>query len=310
MRIDRMLAIVVILLNRRRITAKALAERFEVSLRTIYRDIEAINTAGIPVISNQGSGGGYEIPDNYKFSRQYMSVSDMRSVLTALKGVNAALNDQEMDLILEKVQSLLPEKERKESDEHGDYVIFDPSGWRKNDISGKRIQQIYDAIKQCCQIELEYTDRYGRISVRIIEPMTLIQKGFSWYVSGLCLKRQEKRLFKLTRIREIRVSDTRFERKTGDFSGVEHQWDEKGKLVDVVLQFSANLRHVVSDYFENAQIISEDEKNIIIKEKLPDQDWLIGMILSFGPLVEVLSPLSFRRKIQIRIDEMASVYKE
>ena len=81
MRIDRMLSIVVILLNRRKITARELADRFEVSLRTIYRDIESINLSGIPVISNQGMDGGYEIPDNYKLSRQYLSLSDLKAIL-------------------------------------------------------------------------------------------------------------------------------------------------------------------------------------------------------------------------------------
>ena len=113
MRIDRMLAIVVILLNRRKVTAKELADRFEVSLRTVYRDINALNLAGIPVISNQGTGGGYELPDNYKFNKQFMSIADMRSILSALKGVNAVLDDDDIAVIFEKVQSLLPENEKR-----------------------------------------------------------------------------------------------------------------------------------------------------------------------------------------------------
>ena len=116
MRIDRMLAIVVLLLNRKTITAKELADRFEVSLRTIYRDIDAVNEAGIPVLSNQGSGGGFSIMENYRLNHQFLSLENSRAIIAALKGVNTALQDREVEMAMEKIRSLIPAEKAPELD--------------------------------------------------------------------------------------------------------------------------------------------------------------------------------------------------
>ena len=308
MRIDRMLSIVVILLNRRKITAKELAQRFEVSLRTIYRDIESINMAGIPVISNQGTYGGYEIPENYKFNKQYLSISDLRSILSALKGINAALDDHDIEMIFEKVQSLLPDNEKGFSQKGGEVIVFDTLGWGNQDKSAKKIQQLYDAIKSRQLIEISYMDSHGKPSVRVVEPMTVIQKGFSWYLFGFCRERNAARLFKLTRMKQITGLSRRFERKQGDYRAIDRKWHSPGKTIDVVLKFSAKIKHMVEDYHEDSHILAEDEDSITVKAAFPQGEWLLGMILSYGNAVEVLSPEFLRREVLSKINEMVSAY--
>ncbi|NOX34920.1 MAG: YafY family transcriptional regulator [Deltaproteobacteria bacterium] len=308
MRIDRMLSIVVILLNRRKITAKELARRFEVSLRTIYRDIESINMAGIPVISNQGTYGGYEIPENYKLNKQYLSISDLRSILSALKGINAALDDRDIELIFEKIQSLLPDNEKSDSAKGSEVIVFDTLGWGKYDKSAKKIQQLYDAIKSTRLIEISYMDSQGKPSVRVVEPMTVIQKGFSWYLFGFCRKRNAVRLFKLTRMKQIIVLTDMFERKQDDYRKIGEKWHTPEKNIDVVLKFSAKVKHLVEDHHETSQILAESDESMTVKAIFPRGKWLLGMILSYGNDVEVLSPESLRREIQNRISQMASVY--
>ena len=108
MRLDRLLAITVLLLNRDRISARELARRFEVTVRTIYRDVEALCLAGIPVVSFQGNNGGFGLVENYRWDRQLLNMNDMVSMLTALKGVNETLGDDELDNAIEKVTSLVP----------------------------------------------------------------------------------------------------------------------------------------------------------------------------------------------------------
>ncbi|MBU1343751.1 MAG: YafY family transcriptional regulator [Proteobacteria bacterium] len=308
MRIDRMLSIVVILLNRRKITAKELADRFEVSLRTVYRDIESINMAGIPVISNQGTHGGYEIPENYKLNRQYLSLSDLRSILSALKGINAALDDRDIELIFEKVQSLLPENEKSFSAKGAEVIVFDTLGWGNQDKSAKKIQQLYDAVKSSRLVEISYVDSHGKSSVRDVEPMTIIQKGFSWYLFGFCRNKKAARLFKLTRIKQITGLSDRFERKPVDYREMNEKWKSSGKMIEVVLKFSASVRHLVADHHDASQVLFEDGESIIVKQIFPEGEWLIGMILSYGNAVEVLSPESVRRQILNKINKMASVY--
>lgn len=308
MRIDRMLAIVVILLNRRKITAKELAQRFEVSLRTVYRDINALNLAGIPVISIQGTGGGYELPDNYKFNKQFMSISDLRSILVALKGINAVLDDDDIEMIFEKVQSLLPEVERQSPASKSDMIIFDTQGWGSRDKTGTKIQQLYEAIKNRRLIRIRYVDSYGRASQRQVEPLTLIMKGFGWYLYSYCRKRNDSRLFKLSRIKQIKVLEAVFERKNRAYSKTDTRWMSKETFIDVVLKFSIRVKHLVEDYFDDAQVLEESDRWFTIKATLPDGEWLIGMILSYGPMVEVLEPKDLVHRVQKRVAATADIY--
>lgn len=308
MRIDRMLSIVVILLNRRRIKAQELADRFEVSLRTVYRDIEAINLSGIPIISNQGMDGGYEIPDNYKLNRQFLSPSDMKSILTALKGVNAVLDDSELSVIFEKIQSLLPDNIKKGIDCGDETIVFDPIGWDNSGRLARKIQTIYEAIKSLKILQLTYLDGNGKRAIRNVEPMTLFQKGFAWYLFGYCHKRNESRIFKLSRIKELRVLNNTFVRKQGNFRTLFATWQPQEKMTEMVLKFSSTVRHVVEEHFDSAAILDQDDASITVKAKLPHGDWLTGMILSYGDKVEVLSPDSFRTDIQNQIRKMASLY--
>lgn len=108
MRIDRLLAIVIMLLSRRSVTAQQIADRFDISVRTVYRDIEALNAAGIPVVSYQGGGGGYCLMENYRIDRQVFSVDDMVSIIAAFKGINATVSHERFEQIIEKLDSLIP----------------------------------------------------------------------------------------------------------------------------------------------------------------------------------------------------------
>ncbi len=307
-----MVAILVLLLNRRRITAQALADRFEVSVRTVYRDIEALNLAGIPVISNQGAGGGYEIPDNYKLNKQYLSSRDMRAILSALKGVNAALDDHELDILYQKVQSLLPEDLETAEAASDAYILFDPLGWDHSNRFARRIQTLYRAARGCRLTRLDYADAQGALTTRRVEPMTIVQKGVSWYLFAYCLKRKDFRLFKLSRIRDIHVEEILYERRPTSYRTLQSSWemtrDAMPERVRVVLKFDSRMAHVVTDYFENAYRIENNDGHLIVEDRLPLGQWLLGMILSFGSAVEVIRPDTLRDQVQNEILRMKARY--
>lgn len=304
-----MLSIVVILLNRRKITAKALAQWFEVSARTIYRDIEAINLAGIPVISVQGAGGGYEIPENYKVSRQYLSISDMQSIMSALQGINATLDDKQMAMIFEKISSLLPDEARDLSSTQEPIIVFDPHGWRHNSPMAKRIPALYDAIKKSKLATCRYFNSKGKTSKRTIEPMTLLQKGFSWYLFGYCRLRCDFRLFKLTRIKQLDILSEPFERRRRSYLDVVSGWADPGSDMEVIIKYASSIRYLIQEYHEPTEIMEQNKDFCVAKVSLPDGDWLTAMILSYGSDMEIISPKSLRRKIKERICKMAEAYK-
>jgi predicted DNA-binding transcriptional regulator YafY len=308
MRIDRMLSIVVILLNRRKITAKELAQRFEVSVRTIYRDIESINLAGIPVISLQGTGGGYEIPENYKLSRQLLSISDMQSLLAALQGVNAALDDRQMSTLFEKIAGLLPSQPAEDAFDREPVIDFDPHGWGDNSRMAKRLPLLYAAAKNRKLTACTYCTGEGKLSDRVIEPMTLIQKGFAWYLFGYCRLRKGFRLFKLTRISRLEILPDTFERRHRHYRDQTQGWSGQYNHVQVTIRYASKIRHLVHEYHDPEEIL-EDTGNFCVATTLfPDGEWLMAMMLSYGSDMEVLSPPCLRQKMKARIQKMAKMY--
>lgn len=177
MRIDRMLALIVMLLNKERITAREIADKFEVSVRTIYRDVEAINLAGIPVITFSGNHGGFGIMENYKIDRQLLTLNDMFTILSALKGVNTGLRDIKIESAMEKIISLIPKEKTHELNLHFDRLVLDIVPWGYRDKRNKMLKRIQTTIEQDQLIEIKYSNLKGDYWERIIEPMTLLLKG-------------------------------------------------------------------------------------------------------------------------------------
>jgi predicted DNA-binding transcriptional regulator YafY len=213
MRIDRMLSITVMLLNRERIPAKELADKFEVSVRTIYRDIDAINMAGIPIVSYQGNSGGFGIMPNYKLERQLLTFDSMVSILSALKGVNQTLGDESIDGAIEKITSLVPKEKADDLHSMTERIVMDILPWGSSRRQRENLQLVHAAIAANKLVEFDYLSDNGSIVNRSVEPMTLVFKGYAWYLFGYCLVRKDFRLFRLTRMRELAILDDSFNRK-------------------------------------------------------------------------------------------------
>jgi predicted DNA-binding transcriptional regulator YafY len=162
MRIDRLLSITVMLLNRDRIPARELAKKFEVSVRTIYRDIDAINLAGIPIISYPGNNGGFGIMENYRIDRQVLSMPDILAVLTALKGINAALDNRELDNAISKISSIVPREKNACIRNHGEQLVIDILPWGYGKKEKQKLQVINSAVSNFHFLTFEYTNAQGK----------------------------------------------------------------------------------------------------------------------------------------------------
>ena len=213
MRLDRLLEIVILLLNRRQVTASELAARFEVSVRTIYRDVEAINLAGVPVISTRGQGGGFTVMDDFRIDRQVLSLDDMAAISSALRGVHGALEDPKSRRALEKITALVPEALSGELTTRSQMLVISPSPYGQSDRIRETIQTLHQAVVGSRPVTFVYHDAKGQESLRRVEPHTLLLYGSTWYLYGWCLLRQDWRLFRLARIREVRESGTSFTRR-------------------------------------------------------------------------------------------------
>lgn len=200
MKIDRMIGILSILLQREKVTAPYLAEKFEVSRRTIQRDIDGLCRAGIPLVTTQGANGGISIMDGYKIDRTLLTSSELQAILAGLRSLDSVSGTNRYAQLMEKLAAgasgLLT------GDQH---ILIDLSSWYKASLAPK-IETIHGAINNRKQISFAYYAPGGE-SVRTIEPYDLIFQWSSWYVWGWCRMRQDFRLFKLNRMTGLRVGD-------------------------------------------------------------------------------------------------------
>lgn len=303
MRIDRMLTITILLLSRERVSAKELAERFEVSVRTVYRDIEAINVAGIPIISHQGVDGGFSIMEGFKLDRQIFTTQDMISILYPLIGINRTFNSESIRQVIDKIQALIPHNEKQHINSSLDRVLVDIDPWGINEEWKQTYENLHRAIEQQYKVEITYIDGEGDRTTRILEPMTLIFKSYTWYLWGYCIKRSDYRLFKLSRVKECKLLHEHFIRKEKSyeqvpFSGTEIELKLKGKL-----SFLPRALEIFTP-----ESISQSNENIFITTKMPPGSWLKDFIFSFGSKLQIIEPEWLREEIKKELNESLSLY--
>ena len=309
MKLERLLAIIVLLLNQKKMSARDLADYFEVSERTIYRDIEAINRAGIPVVSYQGREGGFGIIDTYKMDRNILTRDEFSMLIMALTGMKATLDDKRLDYILEKIKNLIPAKDLLALKKHNEHIVIDIKGWKSSKEIKGRFELIKKSIEERNVISFFYTSAKGEETERKVEPMVIVAKGFTWYLYSYCLKRKDFRVFRLSRIKDVKVTDDIFTMREvpKDFSWKE-LWYKKVPLVDIVMKFKAELRVKVEDYFCKEHIKYCEDGSMVVKIQDPGNEWTMGMILSFGAGVELLEPQYMREKLKEAGREIFEIY--
>ena len=309
MKIDRMLTTIVMLLNRDRISAKELAEKFEISVRTVYRDIDAINMAGIPIVSYPGNNGGFGIMENYKLDHQVLTLNNMCSMLSALKGINSTLEDIELESSIEKLRNLIPQDKAQHVDLHMEQIIINMIPWRHTPKQKQRVKTVQNAITQSQLITITYRNNANETSTRQIEPMSLIFKGYTWYLFAYCHLKTDFRVFRISRIIDLQVEHEQFKRREKSYHEIEQTSMKPVSATSITLKFAPEVRTRVEDSFdrENIEILSTGE--LIVTAHFPEEELYYPMIFSFGEHVEVLGPKRIRRTVASKINSMQEKYQ-
>jgi predicted DNA-binding transcriptional regulator YafY len=214
----------------------------------------------------------------------------------------------ELSIVLEKIENLIPENTKDEMIKN-DYIIFDVGGWDNSSKQSTKMQEIYEVIKKNQLIEIEYSDSKGIISIRVIEPMTLVLKGFAWYLFAFCREKNDFRMFKILRIKKLIILELFFERKEKEYKEINCHWNPRN-MQEITLKFDAKMKFAVKEYFKRGKITKNDDGFIIVLINAPIDNWLIGLILSYGQFVEVLKPSSLREEIKNRISKTMEIYKK
>lgn len=302
MKVDRLVGILALLLQKDTMTAPELAEHFEVSRRTINRDIESLCKAGIPICTRPGVGGGISIMENYRLERTLLSTGEMREILAGLRGLDSISGSRHYARLMEKLCI-------GSSDfvNGRDYIWIDLSSWYKGSLSLK-IENIQAAIEGRRFLDFRYYAPKGE-SDRSIEPYYLVFRWSSWYVWGWCTKRQDFRLFKLNRMGNVTVSEHGFsDRKISvpDFS------DEKifpgGIAVKALFSPEAKWR-LIENYGPDC-FTEQEDGTLLFEEEYTNEDNLLIWLMGFGDKVKVLEPESVKTSLLEMAENMVRVYTE
>ena len=294
---NRLFEIIYILLERKKVTAKELAEKFEVSTRTIYRDIDLLSASGIPIYAVKGKDGGISILDNYVLDKSLLSEEEQNQILFSIQAMKK-INGQDEKDILNKMSRLFNKKV-------DDWIKVDFSNWGKEALQDKRFDMIKTAILDKKLIEFTYYNSNSEKTKRIVEPLQIYFKDKSWYLIVYCRVKNDYRIFKMARMKELKLCNEHFERE------IPNEYEDKSidfKTILLELEISNKLAYRVYDEFENEEITKNKDGNFIIKVEYPENEWIYGYILSFGEYIKVISPESIKDIIKKKAQKILNNY--
>lgn len=291
----RLFQMVYYLMDKGQTTAPELAKKFEVSIRTIYRDIDILSAAGIPVYTTQGKGGGIFLPKKFVLNRSLISDEEQRHILTALQGFNG-MNEEKNQELLKKLGAVFQKQTTN-------WIEIDFSDWhpQQEELFQALEQAIFHRIRICFQ----YFGREKSSSDRKVEPLKLIFKAREWYLFAYCCEKQEDRLFKLKRIKKLRRTTESFDRVAPE-KVLQPEKIYTAERLTIQLAFAPELAYRVYENFEEVE--EGEDGRLLVSAEYPVNDSLYSFLLSFGGLVEVLSPSTVRKELIKKIDQLKSIY--
>ncbi len=280
-------------------TGSQLAEYFGVSRRTIYRDIDTLSIAGIPIYSNKGNGGGIGISKEYRIDKTLLSEKEQKDILQGLQvlkavqypNVHGALN--KMKVIFNK--PMMP-----------DWIDVDFSQWgysNRNDF-----HTIERAILDKRVITFDYVNSDLKKTQRIIEPLQLVFKFQTWYIQGFCRHKHDNRTFRMSRVKNLLVTDEQFKRTIQKKLSIEPDYEKSYDLVLFKLKFHKEIAHKVFDEFDERYIEHQEDGFFLVTIYYPINEWMVGHILSFGNFVEIIEPSKAKILIKERAKLIYDIY--
>ena len=300
MKIDRLIGILSLLLQKDMVTAPELAEEFEVSRRTINRDIEALSKAGIPIQTLQGAGRGISIMEGYRMDRTLLTSKDMQMILAGLRSLDSVSGSSYYGQLMEKIQS-----GSSEYISGRDSILIDLSSWYKGSLAPK-IETIQDAIENRRLLKFMYYAPSGE-SERTIEPYYIIYKWAGWYVYGWCLKRNDFRLFKLNRMDRVLKTDDSFICRNVPAPDLSAEMAFPRNIILKAL-FDPDMKwRLVEEFGPDCYEVRADGRLLLVQD-YSDMENLTMWMLTFGDKVEVLEPVEVRERLKSMADNMIKMY--
>ena len=298
---NRLFEIVFLLLEKKTMTAPELAAHFGVSVRTIYRDIEALSVSGIPVYTLQGRSGGILLMDQFVLNKSLLTEEEQNQLLFAVESL-AAFGKSDGEKIISKLRGMFQRTGER-------WISVDFSRWGFPQQDRELFQKLQEAVIQKREILFDYFNASGEQTHRRVRPFRLLFKDKAWYLQAMCLIKQEPRVFKLTRMENLEVTNVVFcPAQEYDFFQ-EEDWQGKLSYETVRLWVSEKLAYRVWDEFDRQQIKRREDGSFEVTALMPEDSWLYGYILSFGPYMKVLEPKRIQDELRRLAKEIGKLYE-
>lgn len=291
MQINRLFEIIYLLLDKVTMTAAELAEHFEVSSRTIYRDVETLSQAGIPIYAVKGKGGGIRLTENFVLNKSVLTGEEQKKILQSLQGMNA-VREEEASPVLSKLSALF-------GGEWEDWIEIEFSSWNAEDAVSKRFAVLKEAIFSHKKVAFLYSGVNGISGERRTEPLKLVFRANAWYLYAWCTEKKDFRFFKLSRMEEVIVLDEHFERRR-----MSDSWNREGrtniyadKLITVTAVISSNKAYRIAEEMDKKEVEKLPDGRYKVRIVMPEDDWMYQYLMTFGADMRVLEPERVREKL-------------
>ncbi|WDF25058.1 YafY family protein [Fusobacterium nucleatum] len=296
MKDNRLFRILYYILEKEKVTANELADKFEVSIRTIYRDIDSISSVGVPIFTTQGKGGGIKIDNEFILNKSLFDANEKEQIIAALQGLEKTNEAYKSELIT-KLSALFKIK-------NSNWIEIDFTSWESNNTYQDLFNTLKIAIINKNIISFSYISSKAEKINREVKPIRLLFKEQDWYLYAFCLLRNDFRYFKLSRVKDLELLAINYK---DDFEDIILKKEIKYEnMVNIKLKFNKNVAFRVYDEFK---AIEEDEKgNLYVEMKIPNNYKLYNYIFSFGANVEILEPEEIRTQFKNMINEIAKKY--
>ena len=296
MKDNRLFRILYYILEKEKVTANELADKFEVSVRTIYRDIDSISSVGVPIFTTQGKGGGIKIDNEYILNKSLFDANEKEQIIAALQGLEKTNKVYKSELIT-KLSALFKIK-------NSNWIEIDFTSWRSNNTYQDLFNTLKIAIINKNIISFSYNSSKAEKINRRVKPIRLLFKEQDWYLYAFCLLRNDFRYFKLSRMKDLEVLATNYE---DNFENIVLKREIKYEnTVNIKLKFNKSVAFRVYDEFK--AIVEDKKGNLYVEIKIPNNYKLYNYIFSFGANVEILEPEEIRTQFKNMINKIAKKY--
>lgn len=301
MQIERLVQMVFYIVNRGHVTAKELAAYFNVSTRTIYRDLNTLTIAGIPVMSTKGTGGGISLIDGYTIDKSLLSKEEQQSIYQGLQ-ILQATKYPNAETALSKIGAIFRNALEPK------WLEVDFTYWGSDEKEKVKISELKFALLNKHTITFNYFNSEFQKSERTIEPLQLVFKSHAWYIVGYCRSKQDIRIFRMSRMKHIRVMPEIFERELSQDFSLVPECKEEYNFPVFKLKFASEIAHRLYDEFQENQVSVCDDGSFLVTTQYELNNWTFNYLLSFGKYVEIIEPEIARNMLKERALEIVDIY--